>query len=228
MKKRDLMKARDGRAADIGRVVSLLLIAILSGFVVAQLSEHLWTTVASGVVLILVMAVAFIWTFRRNKVACPHCRRSLQRGWPIGLAIATGKCGYCGESVLDVDGDDDSQGPDAARGETHSARETSDASDAERPPTKVFVGGLSNDTKDEDLRAAFAEYGTPTSVSVVTDRDTGLSRGFGFVEFASVEEASMAIEGMNGKELQGRTLNVAEARGRESGGRRGRGRRSRQ
>jgi RNA recognition motif-containing protein len=85
---------------------------------------------------------------------------------------------------------------------------------------KIFVGGLSYETRDEDLRAAFAAYGTPTSASVVTDRDTGRSRGFGFVEFASADEAKKAITAMDGKELQGRTLNVAEARSREGGGRR--------
>jgi RNA recognition motif-containing protein len=82
---------------------------------------------------------------------------------------------------------------------------------------KIFVGGLSFDTRDEDLRTAFAAYGTPTSASVVTDRETGRSRGFGFVEFASADEARKAITGMDGKELQGRTLNVAEAHSREGG-----------
>jgi len=83
---------------------------------------------------------------------------------------------------------------------------------------KLFVGGLSFDTRDEDLRAAFGAHGTPTSASVVTDRDTGRSRGFGFVEFASADEAKKAIQAMNGTELQGRTINVAEAHAREGGG----------
>lgn len=87
---------------------------------------------------------------------------------------------------------------------------------------KIFVGGLSYDTRDEDLHQAFSAFGTPTSATVVTDRETGRSRGFGFVEFASADEARKAISGMDGKELQGRTLNVAEARSREGGGRRDR------
>jgi len=83
---------------------------------------------------------------------------------------------------------------------------------------RLFVGSLSFDTRDEDLRQAFAAYGTPTSATVITDRDTSRSKGFGFVEFASDEEAKKAIEGLNGKELQGRTINVAEARPREDRG----------
>ena len=83
---------------------------------------------------------------------------------------------------------------------------------------KLFVGSLSFDTRDEDLRQAFAPFGNPTSVTVVMDRMTGRSRGFGFVEFANDEEAKKAIAGLNGTELQGRTINVAEARPREDRG----------
>jgi RNA recognition motif-containing protein len=95
---------------------------------------------------------------------------------------------------------------------------------------KLFVGSLSFDTRDDDLRAAFAPYGTPTSVTVINDRDTGRSKGFGFVEFASADEAKKAMEALNGKELQGRTITVAEARPREDrggGGGRGGGHRDR-
>lgn len=88
---------------------------------------------------------------------------------------------------------------------------------------KLYVGNLSFNTTSDDLRDAFAQYGNVTSASVVTDRDTGRSRGFGFVEMADGAEA--AIQAMNGAELQGRTLTVNEARPREdrpSGGRRNR------
>jgi RNA recognition motif-containing protein len=95
---------------------------------------------------------------------------------------------------------------------------------------KLFVGSLSWDTRDEDLRQAFAAHGTPISVTVITDRETGRSKGFGFVEYASAEEGKRAIEALNGTTLQGRTITVAEARPREDrgGGRRpGGGRRDR-
>jgi cold-inducible RNA-binding protein len=88
---------------------------------------------------------------------------------------------------------------------------------------KLFVGSLSFDTREDDLRQAFAAYGTPTSVAVITDRDTGRSKGFGFVEFANDDEAKKAMEALNGKELQGRTITVAEARPREDRGGRGGG-----
>jgi len=83
---------------------------------------------------------------------------------------------------------------------------------------KLFVGSLSFDTREDDLRQAFAAHGNPTSVAVVTDRETGRSKGFGFVEFASAEEAKKAIEALNGTQLQGRTITVAEARPREDRG----------
>ena len=94
---------------------------------------------------------------------------------------------------------------------------------------KLFVGSLSFDTREDDLRTAFAAYGTPTSVAVITDRDTGRSKGFGFVEFASAEEAKKAMDALNGTELQGRKITVAEARPREDrgGGGGGRGGRDR-
>ena len=96
----------------------------------------------------------------------------------------------------------------------------------------IYVGNLSFDTTDEDLRQAFEAFGQVTSASVIKDRDSGRSRGFGFVEMPEQEEAQKAIEGLNGKELQGRPLNVNEARprpqnrrgGGRGGGRGGRGR----
>ena len=96
----------------------------------------------------------------------------------------------------------------------------------------IYVGNLSFDSTDEDLRRAFEAFGKVTSASVIKDRDSGRSRGFGFVEMPEQEEAQKAIEGLNGKELQGRPLNVNEARprtqnrrgGGRGGGRGGRGR----
>lgn len=78
---------------------------------------------------------------------------------------------------------------------------------------KLYVGNLAFATTSDDLRDAFAEYGDVSSATVITDRETGRSRGFGFVEMES--GAEQAIEAMNGKELGGRTLNVNEARPRE-------------
>lgn len=78
--------------------------------------------------------------------------------------------------------------------------------------TKLYVGNLSFQTSSEDLRAHFAQAGTVESASVVEDRMTGRSRGFGFVEMATPEEAAAAIEQLNGKEFAGRNLTVNEAR----------------
>ena len=83
---------------------------------------------------------------------------------------------------------------------------------------KLFVGNLSFDTSSADLEAAFSQAGTCESATVVTDRTTGRSRGFGFVEMGSNEEAQKAISALNGQELQGRSINVSEARERASGG----------
>ena len=77
---------------------------------------------------------------------------------------------------------------------------------------KLYVGGLSYNTTQETLQASFAQAGTVTSASIVMDKMTGRSRGFGFVEFATDEEAQKAIELWNGKELDGRTLTVNVAR----------------
>ncbi len=81
----------------------------------------------------------------------------------------------------------------------------------------IYVGNLSYDTNDEKLREAFAPYGTIDEARVVSDRDSGRSRGFGFVEMSDDTEARAAIEGMNGKDLDGRTLTVNEAKPREGG-----------
>ena len=83
---------------------------------------------------------------------------------------------------------------------------------------KLFVGNLSFDTTSADLEAFFAEAGTCESATVITDRATGRSRGFGFVEMSSASEAEAAINSLNGKQLQGRTINVSEARERTGGG----------
>jgi len=87
----------------------------------------------------------------------------------------------------------------------------------------IFVGNLSFKTTDDQLRALFEAHGEVSSARVITDRETGRSRGFGFVEMNNDEEAHRAIEAINGKELDGRALNVNEARPREGGGRGGRG-----
>ena len=83
---------------------------------------------------------------------------------------------------------------------------------------KLFVGNLSFDTTSADLEALFSEAGTCESAAVITDRGTGRSRGFGFVEMSTAAEAQEAISKLNGRELQGRTLNVSEAKERSSGG----------
>ena len=76
---------------------------------------------------------------------------------------------------------------------------------------KLFIGGLSWDTTDEGLRQAFASYGEITEAKVITDRDTGRSRGFGFVTFAQNEDAKSAISKMDGTSLDGKTIKVNEA-----------------
>lgn len=76
----------------------------------------------------------------------------------------------------------------------------------------IYVGNLSFDTGDAELRAAFEAHGEVSSASVITDRETGRSRGFGFVEMPSADQAKAAIAALNGTELGGRTLNVNEAR----------------
>ncbi len=88
---------------------------------------------------------------------------------------------------------------------------------------KLYVGNLSFQTSSEDLQTLFAQAGAVESASVVEDRETGRSRGFGFVEMATKEEGEAAIQQFNGKEFNGRNLNVNEARPREDRGGRGGG-----
>lgn len=76
----------------------------------------------------------------------------------------------------------------------------------------VYVGNLSYDMTEDDLKNAFGEYGEVTSAKIIADRDSGRSKGFGFVEMTNADEAKAAIEGLAGKELSGRALVVNEAR----------------
>lgn len=98
----------------------------------------------------------------------------------------------------------------------------------------IFVGNLDFNTSEEELRQAFEAYGQVDRVSILTDRETGRSRGFGFVEMTNAEDGDKAIAALNGSQLGGRTLNVNEARpktdrpsggggGRDRGGRGGGG-----
>ncbi len=86
--------------------------------------------------------------------------------------------------------------------------------------TKLYVGNLSYQTEESELREQFGQFGTVVSANVISDRDTGRSRGFGFVEMSTEEEARAAEAGMNGTEVDGRTLKVNESKPREdrSGG----------
>src|SRR5215204_803652 len=88
---------------------------------------------------------------------------------------------------------------------------------------KLYVGNLSFSTTSDELQQLFAQAGTVESATVVEDRDTGRSRGFGFVEMSSKEEGQKAIEQFNGTDFNGRNLTVNEARPREDGGGRGGG-----
>jgi cold-inducible RNA-binding protein len=81
---------------------------------------------------------------------------------------------------------------------------------------KLYVGNLSFDTSSNDLQTLFAQAGTVESVSLIEDRETGRSRGFGFVEMQTKEEGAAAISQFNGKEVGGRALNVNEAKPREN------------
>lgn len=77
---------------------------------------------------------------------------------------------------------------------------------------RIYVGNLSYDATDEDLRTTFEDFGEVESATIIKDKFSGKSKGFGFVEMPSDEEAQSAIEGLNGQELKGRKLNVNEAR----------------
>ena len=83
---------------------------------------------------------------------------------------------------------------------------------------KLYVGNLSYSAGEEELRELFSQYGTVESVAVITDRDTGRSKGFAFVEFNNDQEAQNAISGLNGKEVSGRSLTVSPARPKSEGG----------
>ncbi|HSC85627.1 MAG TPA: RNA-binding protein [Polyangiaceae bacterium] len=83
---------------------------------------------------------------------------------------------------------------------------------------KLFVGGLSWGTDDQSLRSAFEKFGVVEEATVIADRDTGRSRGFGFVTFVDESAAEQAVNGMNGASLDGRTLNVNEAQERSPRG----------
>jgi len=81
--------------------------------------------------------------------------------------------------------------------------------------TNIFVGNLSYGVQEQDLEAAFSQYGAVERVSIVRDRDTGQPRGFAFIEMTNQQEATNAIQALNGAELGGRAMNVNEARPRE-------------
>jgi RNA recognition motif-containing protein len=82
---------------------------------------------------------------------------------------------------------------------------------------KLYVGNLAYSVRDENLQQRFAEFGTVTSAKVMMDRETGRSKGFGFVEMSSPAEAQAAIRGLNGQSLDGRAIVVNEARPKEAG-----------
>ncbi len=89
--------------------------------------------------------------------------------------------------------------------------------------TNIFVGNLSFKTTQDELLAAFSQYGNVERVSIVTDRETGQPRGFAFVEMTEKRDAETAISQLNGADLNGRTMNVNEARPKPEGGRPGGG-----
>jgi RNA recognition motif-containing protein len=94
---------------------------------------------------------------------------------------------------------------------------------------KLYVGNLPYSTTEADLQDTFSPYGTVTSATIITDRETGRSKGFGFVEMSTEEEALAAISGLDGTQMEGRTIKVNKSRPREDrprgggGGGRGRG-----
>lgn len=88
---------------------------------------------------------------------------------------------------------------------------------------KLYIGNLSFQATEQDLSDSFAQFGTVESVRIITDRDTGRSKGFAFVEMSSDEEAADVIEKMNGASLDGRPLKISEARPQENRGPRGGG-----
>ncbi len=87
----------------------------------------------------------------------------------------------------------------------------------------IYIGNLSFDTTEDQLHQAFEGYGEVSTVKIITDRDSGQSKGFAFVEMSGKDEALAAMSGLNGQELNGRALNVNEAKPRAEGGNRGGG-----
>jgi len=83
---------------------------------------------------------------------------------------------------------------------------------------KLYFGGLSYNTTDDSLNAAVASYGTVTSAKVIMDRETGRSRGFGFVEMSTDDEADAVVKGLDGQQVDGRMVRVSVARPPENGG----------
>jgi len=82
----------------------------------------------------------------------------------------------------------------------------------------IYIGNMSYETTEDQLRQAFEHYGEVSTVKVITDKDSGQPKGFAFVEMPSKEEATTAISGLNGQDLNGRDLNVNEAKPRPQGG----------
>lgn len=89
---------------------------------------------------------------------------------------------------------------------------------------KIYIGNMSFDTTEDTVRQAFEAYGEITSINLISDRETGRPKGFGFVEMSSDDQAKAAIAGLNGTDMGGRTVNVNEARPRPEGGGGGGGR----
>jgi RNA recognition motif-containing protein len=88
---------------------------------------------------------------------------------------------------------------------------------------KLYVGNLAYSLEENGLRDLFSQYGNIASVKIIVDRDSGRSKGFGFVEFDNADDAGKAMEELNGREIEGRTIRVTEARPNEGGGSRGGG-----
>jgi len=88
----------------------------------------------------------------------------------------------------------------------------------------IYIGNLSHDTTEDQLRQAFAGFGEVSTVNIITDKYSGEPRGFAFVEMSEKGEATAAISGLNGQDMNGRPLNVNEAKPRPQGGNRGGGR----
>jgi RNA recognition motif-containing protein len=93
--------------------------------------------------------------------------------------------------------------------------------DVSEMANKLYIGNLSYNTTEEDLRELFSSYGTINSLNIISDRDTGRPKGFGFIEMSTAEEAKAAIDGLNAREVDGRQIKVNEANDRpprQSGG----------